>query len=226
MDRDARIAQSWRDNAEAWVTSVREGLIPSRRAGTDTAVIETVLDQSPRKVLDAGCGEGWLTRALAERDLQVTGFDGSAELVARARELGGAEFLHLSYEEFVADPTQAGRGYDVVVFNFSLFTEDIVPVLAAAKSLLREGGGAVIQTVHPFNDAQGGPYVDGWREETFETMSAAFRAAMPWYFRTMRSWLAAVRRAGYEIADVREPVDADSGRPLSLIVVGVTRTGS
>lgn len=226
MDRDARIAQSWLDNADAWVSSVREGLIPSRRAGTDAAVIETVLDQSPRKVLDAGCGEGWLTRALAERELQVTGFDGSAELVQRARELDGAEFLHISYDEFIAEPKQAGGSYDVVVFNFSLFTEGIVPVLAAARTLLREGGGVVIQTIHPFNDAEGERYEDGWREETFATMSAAFRTAMPWYFRTMRSWLTAVRQAGYEIADVREPVDAESGRPLSLIVVGVTRTGS
>jgi 2-polyprenyl-3-methyl-5-hydroxy-6-metoxy-1,4-benzoquinol methylase len=226
MDHDSRIAQSWLDNADAWVTSVREGLIASRRAGTDTAIIEAVLDQAPEKVLDAGCGEGWLAYALSERGLQVTGFDGSAGLIDRARERGGAEYLHITYDAFIADPTSAGRNYDVVVFNFSLFTEDIVPVLSAAKAVLREGGGVVIQTVHPFNDAQGEPYVDGWREETFSSMSAAFRTSMPWYFRTMRSWLSSVRRAGYEIADVREPVDSESGRPLSLIVVGAKRAAS
>jgi len=226
MDNDARIAQSWRDNADAWATAVREGLIPSRRAGTDAAVIETVLDQAPEKVLDAGCGEGWLTRALAERDLQVTGFDGSAELVERARERGGAEFLHISYDEFIAEPKKAGGTFDVVVFNFSLFSEDIVPVLTAAKTLLHDGGSVVIQTIHPFNDAQGEPYVDGWREETFASMSGEFRTPMPWYFRTMRSWLGSVRRAGYEVADVREPVDAATGKPLSLIVVGVKRAAS
>ena len=226
MDRDGRIAQSWRDNAQAWVTSVREGLIPSRRAGTDAAIIEAVFDQAPEKVLDAGCGEGWLTHALADRGLQVTGFDGSVELIERARERGGADYLQLTYDEFVAEPKQTGGTFDVVVFNFSLFTDDIVPVLKAAKAVLREGGGVVIQTIHPFNDAQGEPYVDGWREETFASMSAAFRTTMPWYFRTLRSWLSSVRRAGYEIADVREPVDPESGRPLSLIVVGVKRARS
>ena len=163
MSEDARIARSWVDNADAWVDSVRNGLIPSRRAGTDDAVIQAVLDQSPRRVLDAGCGEGWLARALAERGVQVTGFDGSSELVARARERGGATFLDLSYDDFIAAPKSAGSAFDVVVFNFSLFTQDIIPVLAAAKALLREDGSVIIQTIHPFNDAQDAAYVDGWR---------------------------------------------------------------
>ena len=226
MDREQRITQSWLDNADAWVESVREGLIPSRRAGTDAAIIEAVLDRQPRRVLDAGCGEGWLTRALGARGLDVTGFDGSAELVNRAQQAGGANFLHLGYEAFVAAPQKAGRDCDVVVFNFSLFSEDIVPVLAAARDTLRAGGALILQTVHPFNDVQGERYVDGWREETFASMSSAFRTVMPWYFRTMQSWLSSVARAGYEIAEIREPVDAESGRPLSLIVIGVVRAGS
>ncbi len=220
MNEDARIAQSWLDNADAWVSAVREGQIPSRRAGTDAAIIEAVLDQHPQKVLDAGCGEGWLARALAERGLQVTGFDGSADLVQRARQTGGATFLHIPYDEFIVEPRTAGSNYDVVVFNFSLFSEDIVPVLAAAHAILRKHGSLLIQTVHPFNDAGEEPYVDGWREETFASMSDAFKTPMPWYFRTMQSWLTSVRRAGYQLTDVREPYHAETGRPLSLIIVG------
>lgn len=221
MDRDARISQSWLDNADAWVSAVREGQIPSRRAGTDAAIVEAVMAESPARVLDAGCGEGWLARALAGRGLEVTGFDGSAELIRRARELGGAVFLEVGYRDLMAAPASVGHDFDVVVFNFSLFAEDIVPILAAARRTLRAGGRLLIQTVHPFHDACDAPYVDGWREESFATMSDAFRTPMPWYFRTLQTWLHSVSSAGYQIAGIREPVNSETGRPLSLIIRGL-----
>lgn len=219
MDADARIAQSWLDNASAWVQAVRDGLIPSRRAGTDAAIVDAVLEAQPRSLLDAGCGEGWLSRALARHGIAVTGIDGSRALLGRAREAGGAQFLHVSYADFTAHPQDAGAAFDAVVFNFSLFAEDIVPVLRAAGSVLRAGGRLFIQTVHPFNDALDQRYVDGWREETFAGMSGDFKTPMPWYFRTMQSWTDAVVAAGFQLEALREPVNQETGRPLSLIII-------
>lgn len=219
MDTDSQISQSWIDNADAWVDAVREGRIPSRRAGTDAAVIAAVQETHPATVLDAGCGEGWLARALAAHGIRVVAFDGSDALIQRATELGGADFLHLGYEEFIAHPQRAGSSFDVVVFNFSLFADDIVPVLRAARAVVRDGGRLIIQTVHPFNDSQADPYVDGWRVETFATMSDAFQTPMPWYFRTMESWVRSVREAGFTLEALREPVNPDTGKPLSLLLI-------
>ena len=42
---------------------------------------------------------------------------------------------------------------------------------------------------------------------------------MPWYYRTLESWVAVVRRAGYVIDEMREPVHPETGRPLSLLLV-------
>jgi 2-polyprenyl-3-methyl-5-hydroxy-6-metoxy-1,4-benzoquinol methylase len=220
MSRDERITQSWIDNADAWVDSVREGRIPSRRAGTDAAIVEAVLAVHPKRVLDIGCGEGWLARRLGETGIEVTGIDGSEPLIERATAAGGAHFIQLGYQEFIAEPAQAGTDFDVAVFNFSLFADDIVPVLRAARAILRTRGTLFIQTVHPFNDAQDAPYRDGWREETFSTMSADFRTPMPWYFRTMSSWVHAVVSSGFQLVALREPVNAETGRPLSLILIG------
>lgn len=218
-NHDTLIAESWLNNANAWVDAVREGRIPSRRAGTDAAAVSAILDSKPRRVLDAGCGEGWLSRSLAQQGIQVTGFDGSEALIERARELGGADYLNVTYDEFVARPAAAGSDFDVVVFNFSLFAEDIVPTLLAARDALRTGGNLVIQTVHPFNDAQDEPYVDGWRLETFTTMSPDFETPMPWYFRTMETWLRSVVRAGFFLKELREPVNPETGKPLSLLLI-------
>jgi 2-polyprenyl-3-methyl-5-hydroxy-6-metoxy-1,4-benzoquinol methylase len=222
MEPDDRITRSWQDNADAWVDAVREGRIPSRRAGTDAAVVSAVLENSPRRVLDAGSGEGWLARYLSQHGMHVTAFDGSELLVKRARDLGGADFLHLSYDQFVAQPSLTGTEFDAVVFNFSLFAEDIVPVLAAARTIVKAGGRMIIQTVHPYNDAQDEPYIDGWRVETFATMSDAFQTPMPWYFRTMKSWVRSVLQSGFQLIDLREPANPETQQPLSLLLIATT----
>lgn len=214
-----RILESWRDNADAWTEAVRERRIESRRLGTDAAVLNAVLERRPQRVLDAGCGEGWLARKLAEHGIDVTGFDASAPLVGHAAAIGRARFLELGYAEFTTQPEQVGTHYDVVVFNFSLFEEIISPVLRAAARILGPGGSVIVQTIHPFNDARDAAYEDGWRMESFENMPGEFRTAMPWYFRTIGSWITCIRDAGLHVAEVREPANPNSQQPLSLLII-------
>ena len=76
---DERISQSWIANADVWTSAVRERRIESRRVATDAAIVSAVLDQHPKTVLDLGCGEGWLARAL--HGVDVTGIDGSPALI-------------------------------------------------------------------------------------------------------------------------------------------------
>ncbi len=47
---------------------------------------------------------------------------------------------------------------------------------------------------------------------------------MPWYYRTLESWLAVVRAAGYDIEWVREPAHPETGEPLSLLVAAAAAT--
>ena len=73
--RSARMLQSWDSNAGAWTDAVRERRIASRRAGTDDAIVAAVLRTKPANVLDVGCGEGWLARALAAHGCRTVGID-------------------------------------------------------------------------------------------------------------------------------------------------------
>lgn len=76
---------------------------------------------SPRRVVDLGCGPGTLTAALAARwpSAQVTGVDSSPAMVERARALGQApdnlDFVQAGIEEWEPQP-----GTDVVVSNAAL----------------------------------------------------------------------------------------------------------
>jgi hypothetical protein len=76
----------------------------------------------------------------------------------------------------------------------------------------------VIQTVHPWIAKGEAPYVDDWREETFAGFGDRFAGSMPWYFRTLASWVDALRASRFAIERIVEPVDAESGRPLSLLI--------
>jgi 2-polyprenyl-3-methyl-5-hydroxy-6-metoxy-1,4-benzoquinol methylase len=217
-EAEQTLRASWDLNAAAWTEAVRGGGIPSRRAGTDAAIVEAVARVPGRRVLDVGCGEGWLARALAARGREVVGVDGSAALVERAREAGGGTFRVLGYYEIQADPGLLGGPYDAVVCNFALLGERVAPLLRALSTTLAPGGRLLVQTVHPFTACGDAPYRDGWRTEDFAGFACPFPAAMPWYFRTVGSWLAEARSAGLDVADMEEPLHPETGRPLSLIL--------
>lgn len=214
---EARLQKSWSANAQAWSDTVREGGIASRRAGTDDAIVDAVLETQRRRILDVGCGEGWLARALASNGCDVVGIDGSPELIASARALGGARFETLRYADLVAQAADLGR-FDVVVFNFALLGADLATPLRAARELLVDDGRVIVQTVHPWTASADAPYRDGWRLETFAGLGSGFVEPMPWYFHTLASLHEQLAGAGLLLERFEEPVDAASGRPLSLIL--------
>jgi 2-polyprenyl-3-methyl-5-hydroxy-6-metoxy-1,4-benzoquinol methylase len=217
-DRSARLLRSWEVNADAWTEAVRERRIPSRRAGTDDAVVAAVLRTKPASVLDVGCGEGWLARALAPRGCRVVGIDASEALIASAREQGGGTFVAMTYEALAARGDAIGAPFDVAVCNYSLLEADLAPLLDALRGLLDPRGRLVIQTLHPWVACVDERYVDDWREETFATFGRGFAAPTPWYFRTLASWVDAIGASRFAIERIVEPVNAESGRPLSLLI--------
>lgn len=218
--REDEIIHSWRKNAPAWADAVQSGEIESRRLVTDAAVIEAVLSRSPRSVLDVGCGEGWLTRELAARNIHVTGIDVVPELVDDARRRGGGEFQVCSYQELAAGKLNVG--VDVMVCNFSLLGKaSTEAVLAAATRLLNRAGAVIVQTLHPRAACGGLPYRDGWREGSWTGFNCRFTDPAPWYFRTLESWASLFVEHGLRVLEVREPVHPDLQTPVSAIFIGV-----
>lgn len=207
---------SWEQNAAAWTEAVRQQKIESRRLVTDGAVIALARSLEPRKVLDLGCGEGWLTRTLSEEGLNVVGIDGSENLISSARQAGG-EYLCLSYEALMAEPTLAGTGYELIIANFSLLGEDLAPLLKALRQISVPEAALLIQTLHPLS--AGEPYQNGWRREDFTGFGDSDWAAMPWYFRTLSGWLSLLTDAGLCLQTLSEPAHPATGKPLSLMLL-------
>ena len=216
-DRAARQQLSWIANAPAWTDAVREGRIASRKNGTDAAIVEACRATAGMRVLDVGCGEGWLSRALASSGAKVLGVDASEPLIIAARAAGGATYDVADYESLTSRADVASGPFDLVVLNFALLDEEISPLLRSLSARLGDGGRLVIQTVHPFVAAGADGYVDGWREERFAAFGDGFPAPMPWFFRTFTTWYQVLKASDLTLSDLREP-RAPDGSVLSLVL--------
>ena len=216
--RDEKIIESWEKNAAAWVTAVRGGQIASRRQATDHAILDAVVSNTPRSVLDIGCGEGWLARALAAKNIHVIGIDVIPDLVAEAQRAGGGDFRVVSYEELAAGTFSAS--VDVVVSNFAfLGDESVSGVFKATSSLLNPGGSFIVQTLHPVIACGDLPYQDGWREGSWAGFSSDFTDPAPWYFRTLESWTTLFVTSGFRLREIREPIHPMTRKPASVIFI-------
>jgi len=87
--------------------------------GSHLTALNQLGDFAGQRVLELGCGDGRLTRGIAERAAQVCAFDTDAEAVARARisDLGDhVSFLVASGKALEVEP----HSFDLTVFSWSL----------------------------------------------------------------------------------------------------------
>lgn len=220
---DARIVASWKKNAAPWADAIRNNQIESRRLVTNAAIVDAVLNRKPQSVLDIGCGEGWLARALAaaRAGIRVHGLDVVPALIEQAKQQGGGDFRVASYEDIAAGKLQLR--VDVAVANFSLIGDASVHgLIKRAPGLLNPSGYLIIQTLHPLVAGGIEPYKDGWRSGSWAGFSDDFTDPAPWYFRTIESWVALLTESGLHLVELREPIHPGTLKPASIIFVAQT----
>jgi 2-polyprenyl-3-methyl-5-hydroxy-6-metoxy-1,4-benzoquinol methylase len=218
--KDATILDSWHANAPHWIAALDAGELESRKLITNQAIIDAVCAFHPTSVLDVGCGEGWLCRALQTHGISTVGVDGVSELVHHARMKGPGHFEVASFEELIATRNWTDDLFDGVVFNFCLYEKEITEqLLHAALAWVLPAGKLFIQTLHPFAILSSDePYADGWKTESWAGLKRSFSHPYKWYYRTMASWLHVVRNAGWKNIEIKEPIHPKIGKPASLII--------
>lgn len=173
-----------------------------------------------QSVLDLGCGEGLVARAVAERGAHVTGVDLSERLLAHARRQEAARPLGVDYQRLDArtllgltDESFAG-----VVANLSINDmADLDQVLSAVHRVLRAGGWLVFTVPHPCFETphaswattpQGRPgrLVNAYFDEVFwrSRNPQGVRRVGIWH-RPIATYLNALVQHGFAIGRLAEP---------------------
>lgn len=198
---------------------------PHRIVLLNPALFALLPDVNGKRVLDAGCGEGYLCRKLARLGARVTGVDYSEEMLAMARERTdpalGICYLHGNCEHMdFLDPSS----YDLVVSNMMLM--DLADHEAALTSMHRalvEGGILVLSISHPcFTTPDCGWVKDDegnklyWKVDRYFA-EGAYEQPMPpdaedgliLFHRTLSTYLRTLLRTGFTLVDVIEPAPTE-----------------
>lgn len=111
--------------------------------------------QGGESVLDVCCGNGVLTRRLAQLGASVTAFDFSQDMLRLAEKrgapsVGAIEYLLMDATDEAAMRELGARRFDAVVCSMALMDiPAIEPLFRAAAALLRADGRFVFATMHP-----------------------------------------------------------------------------
>ncbi len=153
-------------------------------------VVELLAPRPGERILDLGCGDGVLTRKLADLGCAMIGIDASEAQVVAARGLGLDARVLDGYD------LDLGPELDAVFSNAVLhWMKDAERVIANVYRALRPGGRFV---------AECGGYgcVDTIHRALVEGLEARGLdgcAASPWYFPTANDYGAKLANAGFEV---------------------------
>jgi len=219
----------WDSVAEDWHTQVGDEGDRNRRLNSDPVLWAFAGEVAGLRVLDAGCGTGYLTRKLHALGAQATGVDFSERMIAVARRLGPAvDFRVDSCTTLATIPTAS---IDLLLSNYVLMdVADLEAAVGAFARVLRAGGRAVLVFSHPCLPAgRASRDEDGvtwyrWDFPYFERRRctdppwAHFSADFIWFHRPLSDYWKAFKRSGFQVEDFDEPRAADQpdARPYSV----------
>jgi SAM-dependent methyltransferase len=129
---------------------IAEAMAADPRPDVFTAAERFLLRQVPadaKRALDAGCGDGALTRALAARGITTVGIDASPRMIALARErAGGSPLLEYRLGDILVDAPPPAS-FDLVVSIAMAHHAPLERVVNALVAAVAPGGTLLIQDV-------------------------------------------------------------------------------
>ncbi len=212
------ITISWEKNAEEWIKVIDSGQIASREY-TNKAIVELLEDCPSNKIIDIGCGEGWLTRKITAMGKKAVGIDVTEQLLVNARKKGSESYYCMSYDDIIEGEQIPNGPYNIAVFNFCLYqNKGLAELLKATKCLLSDNGSIVIQTLHPYFLFKNGlAYKSQVVNDSWKGLPGNFTDGHQWYARTYEDWVSVFSSSNMRILDLKEVLNEEQ-QPISLII--------
>jgi SAM-dependent methyltransferase len=232
-DDEAAVARDWDGKAADWDRQVGEDGDQNRRLNSDPVLWRMLGSVAGRRVLDAGCGTGYLSRRLTRAGARVISVDIAPAMVALAR--SKAQEQRLEIEHLVGSISQlsgvADQSVDALVSNYVLMdAPDLEGAARAFARVLVAGGVAVLIFSHPCFPAAHATRVDekrgrvsyDWPFNYFAPQKRVdppwrhFSGSFSWWHRPLSHYTRAFRAAGLVIDEVEEPNGDGQARPYSI----------
>jgi ubiquinone/menaquinone biosynthesis C-methylase UbiE len=224
------VAQYWDGNADLWTDHVRQGWDTYREYLNNPAFLKFIGNLKGKKVLDAGCGEGYNTRILARKGAEVMGVDISPKLIRHARQAERREPLGIRYEVVSYSDLSLfeDASFDAVISTMALMDgPDYAEAVKEFFRVLRPHGGLFFSVSHPCFMTRGfgwvtnekdepvkltvsdyfrrRPYVERWAFSELPTAQAVEPFAVPSFPRTLSIYLNTLIENGFVLKKIHEP---------------------
>jgi ubiquinone/menaquinone biosynthesis C-methylase UbiE len=214
----------WEANAQAYADAAGDQGDHNKQHVLNPVLLQLLGDVAGKRILDAGCGEGYLSRLLAERGAKMVGVDFSRNLVeiARSRSGGrnGVAFHHANVESLAMFEDGC---FDLVVCSMVLM--DLPDHLAALRELRRvvkETGELIVAINHPCFTSDGywrrgenGEKLH-WGMDNYFYETPRQQVPMPgmkgeliYFHRTLTTYFKSFSEAGLSVEEVVEPYPSE-----------------
>ena len=237
---DERIREQWESNAEAFSGLIDGEGTPHHKKILNPCVEKLLGDVRGKKLLDAGCGEGYLARYYAKKGAEVTAIDLSQRLIEMSEQLTEEEAIKIDYrvDNVCYIESVPNDEFDVILSNLVLLN---IPCIDDAINefhrVLKMGGVLVFSIVHPaFNFYGPGSWEMGekdsetkrreglyfkvdryFEEEEYEhewktRKGEKFPESISFFHRTLSTYFNSLSRFGFRLLEFAEPkpIDDDS----------------
>jgi ubiquinone/menaquinone biosynthesis C-methylase UbiE len=224
------IEKQWEENSRAYAELIGGKGTPHHQLILNPCVEKLLGDVSGKNLLDAGCGEGYLSRYYTEKGALVTGVDISGKLIEMCKNQSPGNVKYnvgnICDLDFIDDETFDLILCNLVLLNIPCFDD----ALKEFYRVLRFEGGLIFSVVHPaFNFYGPGTWEMGERDpETRRRKGLFFKVdqyfeekdfqgvwqtregdkfpkPISFFHRTLSTYVNAVSEAGLEIVRIEEP---------------------
>ncbi|MFJ8458644.1 class I SAM-dependent methyltransferase [Lysinibacillus xylanilyticus] len=212
----------WNQNAERFTANYDEHGGIHREILLNPAIFSLLEEVEGKSLLDAGCGEGYLSRILAQKGAIVTAVDYSEKMleIARARTRGEVtiqyEYGNCEKLNFLAD-----EQFDCIISNMVLQDlENYQAALSEMYRLLKPNSTFIFSILHPCFITPNSGWIRNekldqqyWKVQRY-FYEGVYDQKLPldsdekivFYHRTLTSYMKAIIQAGFTIEDVIEPM--------------------
>jgi len=229
---DKMVGEAWDKAADFWYSHYNEFGDVNRRYVIDPALLKILGQVQGKRILDAGCGNGYLCRLLSKKGAKMVGVDVSERSIGFAEAVEREDPLNVEYHVgSICDLSMCNSNmFDAVVSNLVLQDlQNIDKAIRETCRVLKPDGKLVFSILHPCFSS---PPVRGWvrkpvdsqRKEdwlywkvdryfdrTIEEWSIGYfnLPSVYSFHRPLSDYVKVLISNGFTITDFEEPIPAD-----------------